>query len=188
MATVTVTFTITELCLRTGVSEEELTEIVGLGMIEPHQPQAETWLFDDSAVTIVHRAVRLRNELELDWPGIAVALTLLDENARLTRENRLLQQRLAQSACLQRGGLAVVARELLQLSIAIAVDAAVADPQDAGAQARRIERRDRGADGRAFVPGTVKDLTIGGGDGAVDLGDVVFGAHRDIEVDTAVLC
>ncbi|MBL2889770.1 chaperone-modulator protein CbpM, partial [Klebsiella pneumoniae] len=28
-------------------------------------------------------------------PGIAVALTLLDENARLTRENRLLQQRLA---------------------------------------------------------------------------------------------
>ena len=75
MATVTVTFTITELCLRTGVSEEELTEIVGLGMIEPHQPQADTWLFDDSAVTIVHRAVRLRNELELDWPGIAVALT-----------------------------------------------------------------------------------------------------------------
>ena len=95
MAKVTVTFTITELCLRTGVSEEELTEIVGLGMIEPHQPQAETWLFDDSAVTIVHRAVCLRNELELDWPGIAVALTLLDENARLTRENRLLQQRLA---------------------------------------------------------------------------------------------
>ncbi len=45
-------------------------------------------------MTIVHRAVRLRNELELDWPGIAVALTLLDENARLTRENRLLQQRL----------------------------------------------------------------------------------------------
>lgn len=42
MAKVTVTFTITELCLRTGVSEEELTEIVGLGMIEPHQPQAET--------------------------------------------------------------------------------------------------------------------------------------------------
>ena len=56
MATVTVTFTITELCLRTGVSEEELTEIVGLGMIEPHQPQADTWLFDDSAVTIARYA------------------------------------------------------------------------------------------------------------------------------------
>ena len=51
MATVTVTFTITELCLRTGVSEEELTEIVGLGMIVPHQPQADSWLFDDSVET-----------------------------------------------------------------------------------------------------------------------------------------
>ena len=46
-------------------------------------------------MTIVHRAVRLRKELELDWPGIAVALTLLDENARLSRENQILQQRLA---------------------------------------------------------------------------------------------
>ena len=70
MAKITVTFTITEFCLHTGLSEEELNEIVGLGMIEPRQPQRENWLFDDSAVTIVHRAVRLRKELELDWPGI----------------------------------------------------------------------------------------------------------------------
>lgn len=31
MANVTVTFTITEFCLHTGVSAEELTEIVGPG-------------------------------------------------------------------------------------------------------------------------------------------------------------
>ena len=31
MANVTVTFTITEFCLHTGISEEELNEIVGLG-------------------------------------------------------------------------------------------------------------------------------------------------------------
>ncbi|WJV38631.1 chaperone modulator CbpM [Raoultella terrigena] len=95
MAKMTVTFSITEFCLHTGISEDELSEIVGLGMIEPRQPQTEVWLFDDSAVTVMHRAVRLRRELELDWPGIAVALTLLDENARLTRENRLLHQQLA---------------------------------------------------------------------------------------------
>lgn len=35
MVNVTVTFTITEFCLHTGVSEEELNEIVGLGVIEP---------------------------------------------------------------------------------------------------------------------------------------------------------
>ena len=95
MAKITVTFTITEFCLHTGLSEEELNEIVGLGMIEPRQPQREKWLFDDSAVTIVHRAVRLRKELELDWPGIAVALTLMDDIAHLKQENRLLRQRLS---------------------------------------------------------------------------------------------
>ncbi|MGK0602391.1 chaperone modulator CbpM [Yokenella regensburgei] len=95
MTKVTVTFTVTEFCVHTGVSEEELNEIVGLGVIEPAQNQAERWLFDDRAVSIVHRALRLRRELELDWPGIAVAMTLLEENAQLVKENRLLHQRLA---------------------------------------------------------------------------------------------
>ncbi|SUX74449.1 chaperone-modulator protein CbpM [Citrobacter freundii] len=88
MANVTVTFTITEFCLYTGVSEEELHEIVGLGVIEPHDDET----FDDHALTVMRRAVRLRQELELDWPGIAVALTLLEENAHLRQENRLLRQ------------------------------------------------------------------------------------------------
>lgn len=94
MTSVTLTLTVTEFCLRTGVSSDELEEIVGLGMIEPRVSQAQEWLFDDHAAIVVHRAVRLRHELELDWPGIAVALTLLDENARLARENTLLRQRL----------------------------------------------------------------------------------------------
>ena len=37
MANVTVTFTITEFCLHTGISEEELNEIVGLGVVEPSE-------------------------------------------------------------------------------------------------------------------------------------------------------
>jgi len=95
MANVTVTFTITEFCLHTGVSEEELNEIVGLGVVEPSDYESTTWLFDDHAVTVVQRALRLRQELALDWPGIAVALTLLEENTQLRQENRLLRQRLS---------------------------------------------------------------------------------------------
>ena len=85
MANVTVTFTITEFCLHTGISEEELNEIVGLGVVEPR----------DHAAIVVQRAVRLRHELALDWPGIAVALTLMDDIAHLKQENRLLRQRLS---------------------------------------------------------------------------------------------
>ncbi len=83
MANVTVTFTITEFCLHTGISEEELNEIVGLGVVEPREIQETTWVFDDHAAIVVQRAVRLRHELALDWPGIAVALTLMDDIAHL---------------------------------------------------------------------------------------------------------
>lgn len=94
MAKITVTFTVTEFCLHTGVSEEELREIVGLGVIEPFEIRETQWQFDDSAITRVQRARRLRQELALDWPGTAITLTLLDENARLRQENRQLRQRL----------------------------------------------------------------------------------------------
>ena len=87
MANVTVTFTITEFCLHTGISEEELNET--------REIQETTWVFDDHAAIVVQRAVRLRHELALDWPGIAVALTLMDDIAHLKQENRLLRQRLS---------------------------------------------------------------------------------------------
>lgn len=95
MANITVTFTITEFCLHTGVTEEELNEIVGLGVIEPYEDDNTDWQSDDRAASVVQRALRLREELALDWPGIAVALTLLEENSRLREENRLLLQRLS---------------------------------------------------------------------------------------------
>lgn len=95
MKTLTVTFTITELCSHSGVSQEELLEIVGLGMIEPAERQKEPWQFDDHALAVVNRALRLRRELELDWPGIAMTLSLMEENQRLLDENRRLAHRLA---------------------------------------------------------------------------------------------
>lgn len=67
MANVTVTFTITEFCLHLGISEEELNEIVGLGVVEPREIQKQPRVFDDHAAIVVQRAVRLRHELALDW-------------------------------------------------------------------------------------------------------------------------
>lgn len=94
MANVKVTFTITEFCLHTGVTESELAEVVGLGVIQPRDLTVDDWLFDDGAVAAFNRAQRLQRELALDWPGIAVALTLLDEIEQLRRENAQLRHRL----------------------------------------------------------------------------------------------
>jgi len=51
-------------------------------------------LFDDQAVVIVRRAVRLYHELEIDWPGIAMAMSLMDQNEILRRENEMLRLQL----------------------------------------------------------------------------------------------
>lgn len=94
MAKLQITLTITEFCLSTGVTEAELIEVVGLGVIQPSDPNADRWLFDDGALATFNRAQRLQRELALDWPGIAVALTLLEEIDQLRKENSQLRHRL----------------------------------------------------------------------------------------------
>ncbi|GAB1439181.1 chaperone modulator CbpM [Providencia sp.] len=85
--------TVIDFCIHTGIAEEELQEIVGLGIVQPLET-ANEWLFDDHAVIIVRRAVRLYHELEIDWPGIAMAMNLMDQNELLRRENEMLRLQL----------------------------------------------------------------------------------------------
>lgn len=95
MAQLTTTiFTVTEICHHTGVTKDDLNEIIALGVIEPVEIRTEEWLFDDNAIVVVHRALKLHRELALDWHGIAIALTLLDANEQLKQENQQLKRQL----------------------------------------------------------------------------------------------
>ncbi|WP_272516469.1 MULTISPECIES: chaperone modulator CbpM [unclassified Providencia] len=87
------TLTVIDFCFHTGIAEDELQEIVGLGIVQPIEIRDE-WLFDDQAVVVVRRAVCLYHELEIDWPGIAMAMSLMDQNERLRRENEMLRLQL----------------------------------------------------------------------------------------------
>ncbi len=62
------TLTVIDFCFHTGIAEDELQEIVGLGIVQPIEIRDE-WLFDDQAVVVVRRAVRLYHELEIDCTG-----------------------------------------------------------------------------------------------------------------------
>jgi chaperone modulatory protein CbpM len=42
----------------------------------------------------LRRAIRLQQDLELDWEGIAVVLSLMEKLQQVRRENRLLRQQL----------------------------------------------------------------------------------------------
>lgn len=85
--------TIVDFCVHTGIIEDELYEIVGLGIIQPIEINNQ-WLFDEQSIIVVRRAVRLYHELEIDWPGIAMAINLLDQNDMLRRENEILRLQL----------------------------------------------------------------------------------------------
>ncbi|WP_067700281.1 MULTISPECIES: chaperone modulator CbpM [unclassified Erwinia] len=86
-------FTVTELCQVVEISQDDLYEIVGLGVISPLDAEA-IWLFDYQALSALRRARRLRIELDLEWAGTAMVLTLLEKIDRLEHDNAQLRRQL----------------------------------------------------------------------------------------------
>lgn len=76
-------FTLVDLCRACGVHAELVIELVEEGVVEPEGRTPGQWRFRGSAVTRVHRALRLAHDLRLNWPGAALALDLLEEIERL---------------------------------------------------------------------------------------------------------
>lgn len=80
-----VEFSLTELCRIVGVQEHLVIEIVEEGIVEPIGSARAQWRFTGVAVTRIQRVIRLQREFEVNLPGAALALELLDEIERLRR-------------------------------------------------------------------------------------------------------
>jgi chaperone modulatory protein CbpM len=84
-----------ELVEYSGLSESELLELVHVGVIPVRETQGTAYTFSARVVTVARTACRLRDDLELDTPGLGVALRLLERVAELESEiGRLRAQRL----------------------------------------------------------------------------------------------
>lgn len=90
---VEVTIEFNEVCDAAGITTETLVEIVEQGIVEPESPQ-QPWCFPVDAVPLIRRATRLKYDLDIDWPGIALAIDILSELDDLRAENSRLKQRL----------------------------------------------------------------------------------------------
>ena len=73
-----VAFTLTELCSICGVGEELVVEMVNEGVIDPRGQSPTDWQFSGRMLVRMQRALRLHRDLQVNWPGAALALDLLE--------------------------------------------------------------------------------------------------------------
>lgn len=80
-----VTFTLREFSHACGVQSELILEMVYEGVIEPAGQPENEWYFHGHALVRAQRALRLVRDLDINWPGAALALDLLDELERMQK-------------------------------------------------------------------------------------------------------
>ncbi len=78
--------TLVELCQTCRVTEELVSEWVFEGVLEPVGQQPQEWQFSGSALRRAQLALHLTQDLELNTPGVALALDLLDQINMLKAE------------------------------------------------------------------------------------------------------
>ncbi|MEM5371249.1 chaperone modulator CbpM [Paraburkholderia azotifigens] len=74
-----VEFSLLELSHASGASEDEITLWVAEGVFEPKGATPQEWRFSGALLRRVRTAFRLARDLQINAPGIALALDLLDE-------------------------------------------------------------------------------------------------------------
>jgi len=85
-----------ELCECEQISRQWLVAIVEHDIVSPVSAagKVDDWVFETRSVQWVKRAIRLHQDLELEWVAIAMILELQQQREQLLQENRCLQQRL----------------------------------------------------------------------------------------------
>ena len=78
-----------EICRFCGVTAERIHEMVEEGVISPHGLSPREWNFTTIEIRRVQTTVRLQNDLQVNLPGCALVLDLLEE----LEELRLLSRR-----------------------------------------------------------------------------------------------
>ena len=87
--------TLVELAQASGLPEEVVRELVDYGVLEPAGDAGPQWCFHAECVARVRTAARLRNDLELETPALALVLSFLERIQRLEAQVRHLHAQVA---------------------------------------------------------------------------------------------
>ena len=80
-------YTTRAVCNFQKLTQENIDEMVSWGIAHPHGDKPEKWLFTHDDFERIARAQRFRNDLDINIPGAAFALDLIEEVKKL-RERR----------------------------------------------------------------------------------------------------
>lgn len=69
-----------------GLSRDELRDLIETGVIEPSDEEGGEYHFHTHYVAVARRARRLRDDFDLNTPGLTLALTLLRRIDDLEKE------------------------------------------------------------------------------------------------------
>jgi chaperone modulatory protein CbpM len=86
--------TIVELTQCSGLTAEEVRELVDMGVLVPSAESAVDPTFPASSISAARIAARLRNDFEVDARGLGLALTLLERIEALEAELRAVSAQL----------------------------------------------------------------------------------------------
>jgi chaperone modulatory protein CbpM len=90
----TVQYRLKEVCEVCGVHAEFVVEMVEAGIIKPKGAEPSTWRFSSLSIMRSRKALRLQRDLDINIPGVAVTLDLLDELESLRDQVKSLKQQL----------------------------------------------------------------------------------------------
>jgi chaperone modulatory protein CbpM len=88
---------LSELSHACDVQTEWVIELVNEGILEPQGKDIQHWQFSGISLRRVQTCVRLRRDLDLNLPGIALTLQLLDEIQGLRSHLRVMDPDFDQS-------------------------------------------------------------------------------------------
>jgi len=86
--------TLEHLAERAEMHPALLARLVDFGLIQPVATRGAFVLFDSAKITRLHSIKRLRNDLGINLPGVAVVLDLIERLTDLERQNASLRAKL----------------------------------------------------------------------------------------------
>jgi len=85
-----------ELCQLERIENHDIIEIVENGIVRPIANTSDKdWEFETASVYWIKKAVRLHQDLEIDWLAVALLIDLIQQRDSLQREKEFFQQQLS---------------------------------------------------------------------------------------------